>query len=70
MFSKPALNKLQNGFSKIWQDIINVWADMNDNNNTAPENALIQHFWYNTKIKVVSKQVFRKKLVQKRSFFY
>ena len=48
MFSKPALNKLQNRFP-------------NDNNHTAPENALIQHLWYNPKIKVASKHVFRKK---------
>jgi hypothetical protein len=31
MFSKPALNKLQNRCPKFWQDIINVWADINDN---------------------------------------
>ena len=69
MFSKPALNKLQNRFTKFWQDIINVWADINDNNHTAPENALIQHLWYNPKIKVASKQVFRKKWCKKGVFF-
>ena len=62
MFSKPALNKLQNRFSKIW-------ADINDNNHTAPENALIQHLWYNPKIKVASKQVFQKKIGAKMEFF-
>ena len=55
MFSKPALDKLQNRFTKFWQDIINVWADINDNNHTAPEHALIQHLWCNPKIKVASK---------------
>ena len=68
MLSKPALNKLQNRFSKIWQNIINVWADINDNNHTAPENGLIQHRWYYTKIKVANKQVFPKKWC-KRGFF-
>ena len=70
MFSKPALNKLQNRFSKIWQGIITVCADINYNNHTAPENALIQHLWYNTQIKVASKQVFRKKWCKKGVFFY
>jgi hypothetical protein len=69
MFSKPALNKLQNRFPKFWQDIINVWEDINDNNHTAPENALIQHLWYNPKIKVASKQVFLKNLYKKGVFF-
>jgi hypothetical protein len=40
MFSKPALNKLQSRFTKFWQDIINVWADINDNNYTVPEKKL------------------------------
>ena len=43
---------------------------INDNNHTAPENVLIQHLWYNPKIKVASKQVFRrKKIGAKGSFF-
>jgi hypothetical protein len=69
MFSKPALNKLQNRFPKFWQDIINVWANINNNKHTAPENALIQHLWYNPKIKVASKQVFLKNLYKKGVFF-
>ena len=69
MFSKPVLNKLQNRLTKFWQDIINVWAEINDNNHTSPANALIQHFWYNPKIKVASKQVFRKKWCKKIFFF-
>ena len=63
------LDKLQNRFTKFWQDIINVWADINENNHTAPENAVIQHLWYNPKIKVASKQVFLKKLYKKGVFF-
>jgi hypothetical protein len=63
------LDKLQNRFTKFWQYKINVWADINDNNHTAPEHAVIQHLWYNLKIKVASKQVFRKKNGAKREFF-
>ena len=69
MFSKPALDKLQNRFTKFWQDIINVWADINDNNHTAPENVPIQHIWYIPKKKVASKQVFPQKNGAKREFF-
>jgi hypothetical protein len=64
------LDKLQNRFTKFRQDIINVWADINDNNHTAPANAVIQHLWYNPKIKMASKQVFRKKNGAKREFFF
>jgi len=66
---KTRFKELQNRFTKFWQDIINVWADINDNNHTAPENALIQHLWYNPKIKVASKQVVRKNWCKKGVFF-
>ena len=66
---KEGLEIISIQFNAFWQEVIAIWASIQNITPTTPDEILLQTIWYNKNIKIENKMIFKKSWVENSIYF-